>query len=108
MRYMTKAGYNPTGMLHVMEVLKAAGGGGGQAEWLSTHPLPETRIQRINAALQTEPYASAAKNSNAVVGQAEFKRRFLDVIAKHPPPKPPAPAQPAQQQQQNVAPKKKK
>ncbi len=48
LRYMTKLGYNPVGQVQVMEILKAAsGGGGGGPEWLMTHPLPETRIERL-------------------------------------------------------------
>ncbi|MCU0354918.1 MAG: M48 family metalloprotease [Cytophagales bacterium] len=36
--YMTKAGYNPEGMVGVMEVLAAAGGGSSRPEFFSTHP----------------------------------------------------------------------
>lgn len=98
LRYMTKAGYNPEGMLRVMEVLRDAGGGGGQPEWLSTHPLPETRIKRIQATLQQSPYAEARANPKAVVGESEFKTRFLNRVlnAPRPPAKAPAQAQPAQ------------
>jgi predicted Zn-dependent protease len=44
---MIAAGYDPNGMLRVMEVLERAGGGGGQPEFFSTHPSPENRIGRI-------------------------------------------------------------
>lgn len=92
MRYMTKAGYNPEGMLRVMEVLRDAGGSGGQPEWLSTHPLPETRLKRIEAALQQSPYLEARTNPKSVVGQSEFKTRFLDRVANAPRKPAPAPA----------------
>jgi hypothetical protein len=40
-------------MLDVMRILKeAAGRGGRQPEFLSTHPLPETRLVEINAILK--------------------------------------------------------
>jgi predicted Zn-dependent protease len=44
---MAQAGYDPTAMLDVMRVLKAASGGAHQPEFLATHPLPDTRIQAI-------------------------------------------------------------
>jgi predicted Zn-dependent protease len=51
LKYMAEAGYDPTSMLEVMRILKEAGGGGRQPEILSTHPLPETRIQEIRDTL---------------------------------------------------------
>lgn len=47
LRLMEQAGYDPRGMLAVMEVLKATGGGRGQSEWMLTHPLPENRLKEI-------------------------------------------------------------
>ncbi len=48
--YMAQAGYDPEGMLRVMEVLREANqSGGGQPEFLSTHPLPETRLDELHA-----------------------------------------------------------
>ena len=47
LRYMAQAGYDPSGMLDVMQVLKEASQGGRQPEFLSSHPLPETRLQDI-------------------------------------------------------------
>ncbi|MCB1229065.1 MAG: M48 family metallopeptidase [Verrucomicrobiae bacterium] len=46
-RLMLHAGYDPREILGVMEILKQAGGSGGQIEMLSTHPLPESRIERL-------------------------------------------------------------
>ncbi len=43
---MQKAGYNPRELLKVMEILKKSGGSGGP-EFLSTHPLPESRIEHL-------------------------------------------------------------
>ncbi len=62
MRYMSRAGYDPAAQRDVMVVLKeASGGGSGSAgsggrppEFLSTHPYPETRIDRINKALEKD------------------------------------------------------
>jgi predicted Zn-dependent protease len=52
MKIMAEAGYDPTGMLQLMYVLREAGGGGRQPEILSSHPLPETRIDEIKGRLQ--------------------------------------------------------
>lgn len=48
---MIDAGYDPEAMIDVMRVLEAASRGGRQAEFFSTHPNPENRIQRIESAI---------------------------------------------------------
>lgn len=45
-KYMLQTGYNPEALIGVMEVLKAAGGG-GQSEFTSSHPSPDNRISEI-------------------------------------------------------------
>ena len=52
LRYMAQAGYDPSAMLGVMQVLKEASKGGRQPEFLSTHPLPESRLREIEAILK--------------------------------------------------------
>jgi predicted Zn-dependent protease len=49
---MTQAGYDPHGMLGVMQVLKEAAGSGRQPEFLSSHPHPETRLETIQKYLE--------------------------------------------------------
>lgn len=51
-RFMVDAGYDPRGMIKVMEVLAASRGGKAQPEFFSTHPNPENRVQRIEQAIQ--------------------------------------------------------
>jgi predicted Zn-dependent protease len=51
LRYMAQAGYDPTGMLDVMRILKEVSKGDRQPEFLATHPLPETRLQEIRSIL---------------------------------------------------------
>ena len=51
-RFMAQAGYDPRAMIGVMEVLKAAGAGGHTPEFFSTHPNPDNRITRIEAAIK--------------------------------------------------------
>lgn len=47
-----EAGYDPSSMIRVMEILKAAGGGGRQPEFMSTHPNPDNRIGKIQDAIK--------------------------------------------------------
>ena len=44
---MVQAGYHPKHMLEVMEILKAAAGGGAPPEFMSSHPKPENRKEYI-------------------------------------------------------------
>ncbi|MBK6979470.1 MAG: M48 family metalloprotease [Cytophagaceae bacterium] len=46
-RFMIKSGYDPNAMIEVMEILAAAGGGAERDEFMSTHPSPANRIQKI-------------------------------------------------------------
>ncbi len=50
-RFMMQAGYNPEALIGVMEILDKAGGGNRPPEFLSTHPNPENRIQKIKDAI---------------------------------------------------------
>jgi predicted Zn-dependent protease len=49
---MANAGYDPREMLGVMQILKKASGGGRQPEFLSSHPLPETRLQELETIIK--------------------------------------------------------
>jgi predicted Zn-dependent protease len=49
LKLMEGVGYDPREMLKVMQVLKEAGAGRGGSEMMSSHPLPESRITRIEA-----------------------------------------------------------
>jgi beta-barrel assembly-enhancing protease len=54
-RFMKRAGYDPNALIRVMEVLKKAAGGRVPPEFLSTHPDPDNRVERIKEAIrQTE------------------------------------------------------
>ncbi|MDX1932370.1 MAG: M48 family metallopeptidase [Capsulimonadales bacterium] len=53
-RFMSQAGYDPRGMIGVMQVLKAAAGGGRTPEFFATHPNPENRIPRIEEAIREQ------------------------------------------------------
>ncbi|MBB6431117.1 M48 family metallopeptidase [Algisphaera agarilytica] len=95
-RYMTRLGYNPYGQVQVMEILKEAQGGGGGAEFFSTHPLPQTRIDRLNKLIADQyPGAGRSTAQNDAYGQSDqfrfgedsFKRNVLDELKKLPAPK---------------------
>lgn len=92
MRYMTKAGYNPMAQYQVMEILRSAAGSGGSPEFLSTHPAPQTRMDRIKKQVETT-YASTQNNPQYQFYEARFQTGFLDLLKKLPPP----PAPPKQQ-----------
>ncbi len=51
--FMQDGGYDPEQLKTVMQILaEASGGRGGQPEFLSTHPDPGNRIERIEQAIQ--------------------------------------------------------
>lgn len=51
-KFMADAGYDPRSMIKVMEVLAQSRSGNAQPEFMSTHPNPENRVQRIQQAIQ--------------------------------------------------------
>lgn len=57
-RFIVQAGYNPEALIDVMKILERASGGSNQPEFMSTHPSPENRIQKIKDAI--ERYRSIA------------------------------------------------
>ena len=50
--FINDAGYDPGELVSVMQVLAAASQGNQPPEFFSTHPNPESRIQRIQEAIQ--------------------------------------------------------
>lgn len=51
---MVDAGYDPRGMIGVMQILAQASSGNSQPEFFSTHPNPENRIERIEEEIAKE------------------------------------------------------
>ena len=51
-QYMSDAGYDPRAMIEVMKILAKSSEGGAPPEFFSTHPNPDNRIARIEAAIQ--------------------------------------------------------
>jgi predicted Zn-dependent protease len=80
MEYMARAGYNPAAQRDVMEILLKAAGSGGQPEFFSTHPHPESRIAQINDLLVGK-YSHTQNNPQYKLGEQEFRQRFLSKLA---------------------------
>lgn len=75
-QFMTQAGYNPVGIVELMQILdNARGNAGGQPEFMSTHPDPGNRIEQLTAIIeQTYP--------NGVPGQLlENQDRFARIVS---------------------------
>jgi predicted Zn-dependent protease len=71
-KYMSAAGYDPYGMLAVLQVLAdEAGTGSRPPEFLSTHPHPETRMKTVRALLDG-PYAHTQRNRDF----RKYKHRY--------------------------------
>lgn len=51
-RFMTQTGYQPEALLGVMKILEEASGGQSQPEFLSTHPSPANRMEKIKEAIE--------------------------------------------------------
>jgi len=85
MRYMSRAGYKPSGQLGVMQVLAAMAAGGERPPvFLSTHPYPEDRIDRIERLLQTT-FAQSENDPGHVLRSDVYQRRMLRPLASLPP-----------------------
>lgn len=55
LQFMTAAGYNPVGIVELLEILNSARDGAGeQPEFLSTHPNPANRIEQLTAMIKNE------------------------------------------------------
>ncbi len=59
-RFMKRAGYDPHALIRVMEVLKKAAGGRAPPEFLSTHPDPDNRVERIKEAIRKTETADSS------------------------------------------------
>ncbi|MFG0275161.1 MAG: M48 family metalloprotease, partial [Phycisphaerales bacterium] len=94
MRYIAEAGYDPAAMIDVMRILDEASGGsaGQQMEMLSTHPLPQTRIDRARSRLSTGGYAPPPPGGYRTDAD-EFRRRMLQPLESLPPAPSPAPTE---------------
>lgn len=73
-QFMAEAGYDPRGMIEVMEILGSAQSSSPSPEFLSTHPNPENRIQRLEEAI-------AEDFPNGIPPELESERPNLTPVA---------------------------
>lgn len=53
-RFMLQAGYDPEALIGVMEILAEVSGGAGRSDFMSSHPNPENRMERIREVIAQE------------------------------------------------------
>ena len=73
LKYMTAAGYDPLAMRQVLEILEESASGGRMPEFLSTHPYPQSRIERIDDML-SGPYQYTRGNPDYGQYRGRFQR----------------------------------
>jgi len=75
--YMVRAGYNPYGMVETMQMLERQGKT-GSIEFLSTHPIPESRIAYLTESIQTRYYDLGRLK----IGKEDYERAVLQNLAQ--------------------------
>lgn len=76
-RYASRAGWQPAGVQQMLETLsrleQAEGSHRGVPNWLSTHPAPADRVQKVNAAVQAAdaPGRDYVTDRAAYLGQVD-------------------------------------
>lgn len=53
-RFMMQAGYNPEALIGVMEILAQVSGGSSRSDFMSSHPNPANRMERIREVIAKE------------------------------------------------------
>ena len=75
-QFMTQAGYNPTGIVELMEILHSAvGRAGEQPEFFSTHPNPANRVEQLIAVIEAEYPSGIPSNLE------EGRDRFTQIVS---------------------------
>jgi len=87
-RYMTLAGYNPVGSYTAMQTLASLTGRSPTPEFLSTHPDPGSRVERIRSIIEEEHPTAFDQPDRGLFAQ-RYRERLLEPMAALPPPAPP-------------------
>ena len=75
-QFMTEAGYNPKGIVELMEILNSARGSAGeQPEFFSTHPNPANRIEKLISIIEAEYPNGVPSNLE------EGRDRFAQIVS---------------------------
>lgn len=80
-KYMVRAGYDPHGMLEVLQILEKASKGSSKLEILSTHPDPKRRIKTVKALIKGK-YAHTKDNPKYKTRAGRFKRDAMPHLSK--------------------------
>jgi predicted Zn-dependent protease len=83
---MTREGYDPNGMVRVLEVLKREAKGAPKSAIFSTHPDPAERVKRAVTYIKKN-FPDAGSSNQYVVNAVRFRQVVLDELAKFPPPR---------------------
>ncbi|HYG63584.1 MAG TPA: M48 family metalloprotease [Thermoanaerobaculia bacterium] len=78
LRYMVRENYDPREMPQVFDVLRRVSeqqGGGRVPGWMSTHPTPENRIERIESQLAS----LGSDSSNRIVNRERYLKTIDDL-----------------------------
>lgn len=84
--YTVGAGYDPRAMITVLEKLARASGGARPPLFLSTHPYPEDRADKVRQ-LINEKYAGVVAGGALRTGESAYQRTVLSTLAKLPAPR---------------------
>lgn len=76
LKYMVAAGYDPQGMVEMLEILVATSGGSSPPEFFSTHPNPEGRRESI-AELIRDDFGFAVNNPDYGVYQERWEQSAM-------------------------------
>ncbi len=82
LRYMVEAGYDPRGMLQVLDVLVEASQGGAPPEFLSTHPHPQTRIENVTRLIERN-YQNTQNNPQYDLHRERFQQQAAPHLSAH-------------------------
>jgi predicted Zn-dependent protease len=81
LKYMTRAGYSPEGLLGVLQVLIEASQGSTTPEFLSTHPDPERRLRDARARIEKE-YAAMMNNPAYGLYEQRFQEQAVPELQR--------------------------
>lgn len=79
LRYMTNLGYDPQGMVELMQILKAAGGGGGGADIFKTHPNPDLRMRQAGEIIVAQGWD---RRTDWTTGENAFRANVLEPLSR--------------------------
>ena len=87
LRYMTRLNYSPQGMLQLMEVFVAESSRDGPERivWLSTHPLPTQRVERVKQMIK-QRYPDYNDPNKYTFNVQRYETEVLARLKQLPPP----------------------